>query len=216
MKRRIAPYRPQDTRTKILAPSLIVFLLFSSAAMFAQSSPKTKPGNSSSVEMIMNYCAGVEAFEKSHDHDGRLFTNIGTEENSTDKWREVSDKKGLDKLEYDDSALVWFRNGILVEANVTFSSGSGDWANYAHYCFRADHTLARMHSILNTFEGHVRLIRDTLYDSNGTQIRSTSQFFDLDTEKPIQGTPDFMDAPASVFLKTTDLPFFNLLQQKKH
>ncbi len=202
-------------RAKRLVLALAVFVLFHCAVMLGQASSKMKSAGGSTVATVTKYCAGVEAFEKAHDHEGRLFANIGTAENSTDEWREVPNKKELDKLEHDDEALVWFQDGNLVAANIAFSSGSGDWVNSANYCFRADHTLARIHSVLNTFEGGVHLVRESIYDSNGSVVRSSSQLFDLETKKPIKGEHSFMDVPTPVFLKTADLPFFSVLQRKK-
>ncbi|HKC62199.1 MAG TPA: hypothetical protein VKB86_01115, partial [Pyrinomonadaceae bacterium] len=93
-------------------------------------------------------------------------------------------------------------------------SGSRDWAQFVMYYFREDGTLAKIDSRLNTFYGNLTIKRIQYYDANGKPLKSSVQYFDLQTQKRKRNvrSGDFMDQPAPVYPKVSSLPFYNLLR----
>ena len=99
------------------------------------------------------------------------------------------------------------------------SSGSGDWVKFVYLCFREDGTLAKMDSQLNTFHGDFSLLQTIYFDRKGKILKRSSQYLDLETDKPI--TPrkdDILDngdnIKAFYYTRTTKLPFASLLKKR--
>jgi hypothetical protein len=186
-------------RCRLVASALSVILL-SLFPTFAQ-----RPA----IAAISSYTTQVDKFIGHH--RGRVFANAVTEDEQ-DNWREF---KGVGELErsetaYDERANVWLKSKNPVAARFALTSPSGDWIHYLYYYFRADGTLAKIQSRLNTFHGNVTVIRDKFYDAEGKLLRTTTRYLDLHSQKPIRPR-DFMDDEIPVYQRTQDLPFYKLL-----
>jgi hypothetical protein len=145
-------------------------------------------------------------------------------------WREFPNPRALHGIGEDGApntqAFVWrFADGVVF-VQLFFQSSSGDWAHFAGHCFRADVTLARVQSTLNTFnaglldkeieegnDGGVSRIRTKYFDRDGRLLRKTSRLLDLATKKPIRRS--FMDQEDIIFKRVTDLPFHGLLASER-
>jgi hypothetical protein len=120
-----------------------------------------------------------------------------------------------------DIAQVWSRDDGATAVSMRFTSGSGDWVHFVEYCFRADGTLAHLHSTLNTFNavdkdpekevsGAIR-VRFRYFDASGKQIKLRKRVLDLETKRPAP-TLQFMDDEEPIYKKAAALPFSFLLK----
>jgi hypothetical protein len=159
---------------------------------------------------INSYANQVDRFSKRNPK--RVFANVTKPENEADNWREFKTAAELENGEatFDESAFVWQKMGKVVAANFTFTSQSGDWAQYVNYYFREDGTLAKIHQRLNTFYGNLSVIREKFYDTRGRLLRTSTRYLNLRSQKPAKSR-DFMDEPIPLYLRTRDLPFYKLL-----
>lgn len=105
------------------------------------------------------------------------------------------------------SELTAFKSdGKIRSATLFQTSPSGDWAQTFDYCYRPDGTLAFILAELRTFRGNVRVVDRLYYSSTGVQIRKIRKHFNLDTNKPISGTPPpFQDLEVRVLATTGEL-----------
>jgi hypothetical protein len=160
---------------------------------------------------INSYATQIDRFIKRHPK--RIFANEASEmENGPDRWREFKTAAEVEGGEatFDESAYVWQKSGKVVAANFTFTSQSGDWAQYVNYYFREDGTLARIQVHLNTFYGNLSVIREKFYDGRGRLLHTSTRYLNLHSRKPTKSR-DFMDQPVPLYLKARDLPFYKLL-----
>lgn len=104
-------------------------------------------------------------------------------------------------------AYVWLREGKIIGVNFTYSSPSGDWAHYAEHVFRPDGSVAEIRKELRTFMGDVIVIRTTVFDPLGKELKVSKEFLDLNTQKPVPPTENFQDVDVPVYKKAADLPF---------
>jgi hypothetical protein len=175
----------------------------------------------SDIVAIETYTNGLDRYIKRNARAARYFADTSSyeEQNAPARWQEFKTKSALDKAwengQTYTSSNVWFsQTGDPVVTLFTFSSPSGDWAQYLTNYYRSDGTLARHHSELRTFMGNLIIIRDRLYDANGKVLREQTRYLDLNTRKPKkvkQG--DFMDQEAPLYIKTSALPFYKLLKK---
>jgi hypothetical protein len=120
-----------------------------------------------------------------------------------------------------DIAQVWPREDGATAISMSLTSGSGDWFHFVEYCFRADGTLARLNSTLNTFnavdkdpekdtDGASRQ-RDRYFDASGKQIKVRKRVLDLKTKRPAP-TLQVMDDEEPIYKTAAALPFSALLK----
>jgi len=169
----------------------------------------------STAEGIHSYCRNVAAFATQQEGAKLIFAEVcptrscGGAAQTT--WRKLADASALEEVRTsgggDSAAFVWFEDDKLVEANFTFQSGSGDWVNYANYCFRPDGSLALLKSTLNTFYGEMSVERETLFSADGTTLDSSTRYLELRTRKPKRSAAGFIDEKAPVYRSVFDLPF---------
>jgi hypothetical protein len=147
---------------------------------------------------------------------GRYFAGTASEEEQNPRWREFKTKREFDKAETYSAATVWVKpTGEVAVANFSLSSPSGDWAMYNTYYYRADGTLAKLRSELRTFMGDVIVMRDRLYDTTGKMIQEKVRYLDLNTRKPKRVKEgDYMAMPLEVYAKSSDLPFYKLMNNR--
>lgn len=211
---------------RTLQTLFMLALLFALAPVHAATAQDdaTRPAGlkpqSAPIAAIEAYSKSVDQFIKLHKKTARIFGNVASgNEAGKDRWREFKNEKAREKADTGDNlnenAYVWSRNGKLVGANFTFQSPSRDWAHFVMYYYREDGTLAKIESTLNTFYGNVTIKRATYYAPNGTALRATTRYLDLNTQKPIKPKQEFFDEPTPIYPKVSDLPFHHLLVPNK-
>ena len=147
------------------------------------------------TEAIDRFCDGLIPMTKKT--TGRLF-GLFPEGYGKGRWVEfkgASDMNAAIEAEHVfDIAQVWSRDDGATAVSMRFTSGSGDWVHFVEYCFRADGTLAHLHSTLNTFNaadkdpekevsGATR-VRHRYFDSCGKKIKVRKRVLDLETKRP--------------------------------
>ncbi|HEV7698944.1 MAG TPA: hypothetical protein VGO43_01810 [Pyrinomonadaceae bacterium] len=152
-----------------------------------------------------------------------IVADTATEEQTKAHWRVFPTEKALDrfreKSETYSIAYNWKLNGKLATSHFTDFSASGDWTEYTFHYFRPDGTIAKVEAELRTFYGDWIVIRHYYFDPAGKQIKKTSKYLDLTTNKPKKPTPEMPDVDAGVFAvtfykRTNKLPFAGLVGVK--
>jgi len=181
--------------------------------------PQTRQAEIAAIE---SYARGLDRHMRRSARAARYFADTSSYErqNARARWQEFRTKAALDKAWRDGktytSSNVWLNpTGSPVVALFTYSSPSGDWAQYVTNYYRSDGTLAKSSSELRTFMGELIVIRERLYDARGKLIREQTRYLDLKTRKPRRVREgDFMDREAPLYAKTGELPFYNLLKKR--
>lgn len=115
-----------------------------------------------------------------------------------------------------DWLTLFVTDGEVRAADLVRATPSGDWSRSHDYCFRADGSLAFIHSVLRThgfidtpalsFNGTLRVEDRLYYDPDGNEIRTIRRVFDVETNKPFEGVvPSFQAVEIKVFKTTADL-----------
>jgi hypothetical protein len=139
------------------------------------------------------------------------------------KWTRFASDKALDgyrkKNETYSIAYNWKNGGKVVATNFTDFSPSGDWTQYTFHYFRPDGTVAKVEAELRTFYGDWIVKRNYYFDTSGRQIKKTSSYFNLNTNKPKRPTDDVTSDTSGPFKVTVyknvrKLPFASLLAAK--
>lgn len=159
------------------------------------------------------YCKAVQSYEKTS--PPALFFGRIDSGDKPSHWRRYRSKDELDNAGASDAAFLWIRGAAVVGANFTFQSESGDWANYANYCFREDGSLAEVDAELRTFYGNMLVKRAWFYAPHGALVGKTEGFFGLKTGKPMKPGQDFIDEKTPQFRAVKNLPFASLLADTK-
>jgi hypothetical protein len=178
--------------------------------------------NQSSVATIEAYVRGLDLYTRRNARAARYFADTSDyeQQNAPERWQEFKTKRLLDAAWKDGktykSVNVWFnQSGELVVASFSFSSPSGDWAQYMTNYYRKDGTLAKTSAELRTFMGDVIRIHDRFYDEQGKLIKEQTRFLDLQTRKPKRvNKSEFMDMEAPLYANTSALPFYSLLKKR--
>jgi hypothetical protein len=172
---------------------------------------------SNGISSIEAYCKQLDQFVKNNPDSFRIFANIGSGlQGRKDIWREFKtdeERNNADNGEnLNDNVRVWLKSGSIIIADCLFQSPSRDWTLYVTYYFREDGSLAKLHSVLNTFYGHISAIRDRYYSPSGNLLRSSAQYFDLGTKKRKKPGKDFQDEHIPEYLNSKNLPCSDLLK----
>lgn len=126
-------------------------------------------------------------------------TDIGKEETL---FRALSDRKSEDARE------------IILENN----SPSGDWYRIDSYCFNGNDRIAELYSDLRTSysdDGPIQVIRTWKYYSDGSLESEKTEFFDLNTKKPVaQDSASYMDNPPQLVKDYEELANYLELPQQ--
>lgn len=173
--------------------------------------------NPRDIPAIEAYARQLDAYAKRNARGGRLFADTANyTDDSAPRWQEFRSKRAVERAESYSVATVWTQpsgGGLLVDFSL--SSPSGDWAQYANYYYRADGTLAKLHSELRTFMGDLIVIRDRFYDTSGKLLQEKTRYLDLKTRKPKKvAAGSFQDIPLELYSRTSDLPFHSLLKKR--
>jgi len=200
--------------------SLLAFLiLIFSLLVSAQINKKAE------IKRIDTYAKTVDTFVKKYKSAHLVFADVSDyNDDSKAKWRKFASEKALEKFrettETYTIAYNWQKNGKIIKSNFTLFSPSGDWAQYVYHYFRADGTLAKVESEMRTFNGDLIVIQDFYLGAKGKLLKKTVKYRDLQTQKPIKPTREFLKNNADFsndveyFKKTSKLPFASLLKRK--
>lgn len=176
--------------------------------------------NQKEVAEIESSARGLDRYAKVNARQGRYFADLSSyEKNERARWQEFKTSKALDKAWQNGdtytSANIWTKPTGEMIAVFTFSSPSGDWAQYMTNYYRADGTLAKSSAELRTFMGNIIRIHDRLYDTSGKLLREQTRYLDLKTRRPKRVKKDeFMDVEAPLYTKASGLPFYTLLKKR--
>jgi hypothetical protein len=101
------------------------------------------------------------------------------------------------------------RGGTLV--SMYFQDASANWAHVVDYCFQAAGPLARLRGTFNSFtaagsEPGIRRRRTIYFDAQGAVLRSKTDVFDIDTDRPLPRA-QFIDEDDPLYPSLRALPF---------
>jgi hypothetical protein len=194
--------------------AIAVLLATSGATKGEVSAVGTPSANRVSID---TFCASLD--KAKHSALPSFYGAVQPDPEREGTWKAFSTKAQLNKAVESgvvfDHAYMWKRReGVLVLLALT--SASGDWIHYMDYCFRADGTLARSTSTLNTFNvyhpdrdvGPVSKEKKRYFDVSGRQIGFSTRLLDLKTRKPAPELErNFMDQDEPKVRRTEELPF---------
>jgi hypothetical protein len=183
-------------------------------------------GRNAEVRRIAAYVKTLDAFVKRNKRPHLIFADTSVyDRGSEPQWRKFASEKALEKFREQTEtytiAYNWRRQGRIVKSNFTLFSPSGDWAQYVYHTFRADGTLAFAQAEMRTFNGELVIVQDFYFDRRGALLKKTIKYRDLQTDKPIKPTKEFLENNADFsdnveyYKKTSKLPFASLLKTTK-
>ncbi|NNE68539.1 MAG: hypothetical protein HKN33_18375 [Pyrinomonadaceae bacterium] len=112
-----------------------------------------------------------------------------------------------DERESYTTAFIWKKEGRITQVNFTYSSPSGDWAQYVFHTYYPNGKAAKIDRELRTFLGDVIVNRVSYYDKKGKAVAENVTYRDLETKKLIRKPESFMDMEAEIYMNSSDLPF---------
>lgn len=172
------------------------------------------------LEPVEKYVAAIEAFIEKEDKPHLVVADV-SDYNESEKplWRKYDSEEDFEKARAANEAYtvayIWRKAGRPVAVNLTLSSPSGDWAQFVLYIFRADGSLAKADSTLNTFYGDATVRRTYWFDEQGKLLKETVSYEDLESRKPFDPkSRDFFDQETELYKNAGQLPFAELLTRK--
>jgi hypothetical protein len=188
---------------------LICLLLAFSFHLSAQLKASTR------IRRIDAYAKQIEAYAARRPRSKLVFADVSESERPV--WRRFASEAAFEKFRETNepytTALVWRRNGQIVNANFTLSSESGDWAQYDQLYFRPDGSVAKIDSELRTFYGNLIVLRAYYFDPRGRMLRRTVRYRDLNTNKPVaKPAESYLENKTAFYKKTAALPFAKMIK----
>jgi hypothetical protein len=210
-------------RRRFFTVSLFTLLLLSffnqgarMASLDESSAFFNRPQQSAEVAKIQSYHDEIDAWAKQHPTAVRYFSSgdeITNENQTIYHWKEYKTKKELPEIE--THASVWMKDGKVVAA--ILSSRTDHTSSSDGYYYRADGTLAYEESHGYSIGLEPPYMKSkSFYSSNGKTISSTL-VCSIDekkwtTCKADSGWTDSSGGDSNQsFMKTSSLPFYNLL-----
>lgn len=194
---------------------LFLFLTIFSLISFAQTD---EAETDKKVKPVEEYADAINKFVEKEGKPHLVIADISDyKESEKPLWKKFASEAVFEKSretgEVYKVAYIWQKAGKPVAVNITYSSPSGDWAQFVVYYFRADGSIAKIDSRLNTFYGNVSALRTFLYDAKGNLLEKTSEFLDLESQKPFDPKDrNFSDREVKIYKSVKNLPFANLLK----
>jgi|GEM_PF-3466755 len=123
------------------------------------------------------------------------------------------------------SAKAYFDGPQLVYVYYELKSPTKEWVQYLRYYFRPDGSLLRTNSDFRRFGAYekekgmeqeflVKVLRDKYYSATGKNLKkSQARFFNMSTGQELRKVV-FIDGPWPLFVKTQELPFYNLIKDE--
>lgn len=187
-------------------------LVTAQAACLAQNPPAEDPA----VKAAGDYVKSVAEFAEKQGSPHLIIADISDyKDDSKPVWKKYATAEEFENSREDEEsytvAYIWFKDEVPVAVNFTYSSPSGDWALYVEYVFRADGSTAGIRRELRTFQGDVIVLTKFLFDEKGKELKKTTEYFDLETQKPIPPNKNFADMEVTLYKSVKELPFAKLL-----
>lgn len=173
------------------------------------------------IKQIDAYTKKIDSVSKFHKDPTLIFANIS--QTSKPKWRKFTSTNTLEefrkKTETYSISYNWTKNHRIIISTFTFFSESGDWANYVHYYYRQDGTLAKIESEYRTFYGHFVAIQNIYFNNKGKILKKNIKYLNLENTKRKTVNKDDLADNTTLFdfdfyKKTSNLPFAHLLKKK--
>lgn len=196
-------------RTVLFAAAALVT---AQAACLAQNPPAEDPA----VTAVREYVKATADFAEKQGSPHLIVADISDySEGSKPVWKKYESREEFENSREEEEsytvAFVWFQENVPVAVNFTYSSPSGDWALYVEYVFRTDGSVAGIRRELRTFQGNVIVVKNFLFDEKGKKLNEKTEFFDLETEKPIPPKKNFADMEVDLYKSVKALPFADVL-----
>lgn len=203
------------TLKRIILPTLLLCL--SAVHLSAQKNPdKNKDADAAAAE---SYAATVLKFVEKESKPHLVITDVADfSEAEEAEWQTYASEEEFENagVESYTTAYIWKKDGRVVQVNFTYSSPSGDWAEYFLHTYRPDGSVARVERDFRTFLGDVIVNTIWLYDPLGKTLGEKKTFRDLNTQNEIKPTDNYMDVEfGKPYLKISELPFAALLGTAK-
>jgi hypothetical protein len=200
---------------------ILSLLVIFSSLIFAQTNKigtsKRVKQTDKQIKPIEDYAATIDKFVKKEGKPHLIIADI-SDYNESEKpvWKKYNSEKTLEKArettEAYTIAYIWKKSGKPVAVNLTLSSPSGDWAQFVLYYFRADGSLAKIDSRLNTFYGDASILKTFYFDAKGKKLKESVKYQDLQSEKTFDPKDrEFYDQEVDVYKNVKSLPFAKLL-----
>ena len=175
------------------------------------------PQKSDEIAKIKAYHDEIDAYAKAHPTAVRYFSDASEVNNAgveTSHWKEYKTRKELPELQ--THASVWMKDGKVVATILSFKS---DHTNSTDgYYYRPDGTLAYIESHGYSIGLDPPLMQSKSYYSSDGKLLSSKMSCSVDGQKWAACNKDSGwiqnstgDNSKEQYMKTSDLPFFNLL-----
>jgi hypothetical protein len=171
------------------------------------------PQKSDEIAKIKAYHDEIDAYAKQHPTAVRYFSAELPGEGETAQWKEYKTKKELPELQ--THASVWMKDGKVVATILSFKS---DHTNSTEgYYYRPDGTLAYTESHGYSVGLDPPYMQGKSFYSADGKLISSTMVCSIDERKWARCKEDsgWKDTKAGgvaeIYMKNTDLPFYNLL-----
>ncbi len=200
----------------------LIVLIISSCLSFAQANKiktaKKDVQTEKLVKPIEDYVETIADFVEKQGKPHLVIADVSDYiESNKPVWKKFASEdefeKSRDTNEVYTFAYIWQKDGKTVAVNFTYSSPSGDWAQFVLNTYRADGSLAKVDSRLNTFYGDATILRTFYFDAKGKKLKETVKYLDLQSDETFDPkTRDFFDSEVEIYKTVRNLPFANLLK----
>jgi len=191
---------------------VLLFLSLSPFASFAQK------GSSAEAKKVDSLARSVDRMTGRRKSPDLVFADTADYEADKPKWTTFKSIEELDKFQESHEiysiAYNWRSKGKLLATNFTFSSPSGDWAQYVDHYFGPDGSTALVKAELRTFEDDCVIKQKYYFDRKGRPFRRTVAYFDLNTNKRKKPCLGADELKFDYYRSVTALPFAELLKKK--
>lgn len=141
-----------------------------------------------SIKVIDKYAASIDKTVDSRSRPDIVAADTAAIDAAKPAWKIFDSVDALEKAGTEDDtytiAYSWKKDDKLVASRFTYSSPSGDWAEFVFHYFRADGSLARVDAELRTFTDDCVIRQSFYFNSSGKSLKRTRRYFDLNTDKP--------------------------------
>jgi hypothetical protein len=189
-------------------------LALAQVACFAQNPPQSEDP---ALTAARAYVKSVNEYALKQGSPDLIIADVSDyNEDSKPVWKKYSSEEELENSREEEEsytiAYVWFQDRLPTAVNFTYSSPSGDWALYVEYVFRTDGSAAGIRRELRTFQGNIAVTNISFLDEKGKLLKETTEFADLETQKPVPPTKNYADIDVDIYKRVSDLPFAAMLK----
>ncbi|REJ75318.1 MAG: hypothetical protein DWQ47_07480 [Acidobacteria bacterium] len=193
-----------------------ILLLILCLTAFAGFLPAQEPGDKKALADAESFVKEAREYIEKQGEPHLVIADLADhKESSKPVWTRFETQEAFENTEGEDIytiALIWTKDERVLAVNFTYTSPSGDWAHYVDHIFHPSGYAVQIRKELRTFNGDMIVVRNVLFDSYAKELKSTKEYFDLNTQKPVKATDNFQDVDVDVYIRASDLPFFDLLK----